>query len=119
MTQGLQGRIALVTGGSRGAGRAIALGLAADGADVAVNYRKDDAAAAEPVAAIEALGRRAIAVQPSVAHAAAAPALVEPVTGDVGPLSLLVSNPCTPTLGRPVAATHPHARPTLPPTPPP
>ena len=55
----LQGRVALVTGGSRGIGRGIALGLAEDGADIVVNYRKDEAAAKETVAAIEALGRKA------------------------------------------------------------
>ena len=55
----LAGRIALVTGASRGIGRAIAIALARAGADVAVNYRRDDVAAGETVAAIEALGRRA------------------------------------------------------------
>ena len=63
---GLEGRVALVTGGGRGIGRAIALALAEDGADVAVNYRKDEAAAQETVAAIEALGRRARAYPGSV-----------------------------------------------------
>ena len=55
----LQGRVALVTGGSRGIGRGIALALAEDGADVAINYRRDEAAAKETVSAIESLGRRA------------------------------------------------------------
>ena len=62
----LEGRVALVTGGSRGIGRGIALGLAEDGANVVVNYRKDEAAAKETVAAIEALGRRAKAFAGSV-----------------------------------------------------
>ncbi len=59
----LQGRVAIVTGGNRGIGRGIALGLAADGADVAINYRKDSEGAAETVAEIEAMGRKAIAYQ--------------------------------------------------------
>ena len=62
----LRGRVALVTGGSRGVGRAIALGLAEDGADLAVNYRRDREAADEVVAAIGRLGRRAVAYQASV-----------------------------------------------------
>lgn len=56
---GLQGRLAFVSGGSRGIGRAIAVGLAADGADVAISYRRDEQAAADTVAENEALGRRA------------------------------------------------------------
>ena len=59
-------RVALVTGGGRGIGRAISLGLAADGVDVAVNYRKDEAAALDTVREIEALGRRAVAYQASI-----------------------------------------------------
>jgi NAD(P)-dependent dehydrogenase (short-subunit alcohol dehydrogenase family) len=58
----LTGKVALVTGGSRGLGRAIALAFAGQGADVAVNYRAGADRAAEVVAAIEALGRRAIAI---------------------------------------------------------
>lgn len=58
----LAGRIALVTGGARGIGRAIALALAEAGADVAVNYREQTAAAEAVADAIRALGRRAIAV---------------------------------------------------------
>ena len=53
---GQDGRVALVTGGGRGIGKAIALGLAEDGADIAINYRKNDEAAAETVAEIEKIG---------------------------------------------------------------
>ena len=53
------GRTALVTGGGRGIGREIALGLAEDGADVAISYRRDEESALATVAEIEALGRRA------------------------------------------------------------
>ncbi len=52
----LSGRVAMVTGGGRGIGRAIALGLAADGAEVAVNFRKDEESARQTVATIEAEG---------------------------------------------------------------
>ena len=62
----LEGRVALVTGGGRGIGKAIALGLAEDGADVALNYRRDADAAQQTVKEIEALGRRANAYSASI-----------------------------------------------------
>ena len=66
MEVSLKGRTALVTGGSRGIGRAIALSLAEAGADVAINYRRDEGAAKETVAAIESKGRKARAYSASV-----------------------------------------------------
>ena len=59
----LKGKRALVTGASRGIGAAIAQALATEGADVAITYEKSAAAAAEVVRTIEALGRRAVAIQ--------------------------------------------------------
>ena len=66
----LQNRIALVTGASRGIGKSIALALAAEGADVAVNYRKQSAAAESVAEAIQKLGRRCITIQADAAESA-------------------------------------------------
>lgn len=88
----LAGRTALVTGASRGIGRGIAIGLAETGADVAVNYTRGEDAAAETVAAIRALGRKAKAYQASVADEAACAAMVAAVEADFGPMSILVNN---------------------------
>ena len=103
----LQGRIALVTGAGRGVGRSIALGLAADGADVAVNYRRDEDAAARTVADIEALGRRAVAVCASVDDPEADAEMVDHVAGALGPISILVNNAGQASRGRSVADTDP------------
>jgi NAD(P)-dependent dehydrogenase (short-subunit alcohol dehydrogenase family) len=103
----LSGRIALVTGGSRGIGRAIALGLARDGADVAVNFRRDAGAAEETVKAIEALGHRALAVQASVDDFEADRAMVESVRRSLGPVDILINNAGLASRGHSVADTDP------------
>jgi L-rhamnose 1-dehydrogenase len=101
MGEALRGRTALVTGASRGIGRGIALGLAAAGADVAVNYHvpadpefgHDNAAdAAAVVAEIEKLGRRGLAVQADVAVGAAVTTMVGEVVRGLGGLDILVNS---------------------------
>ena len=103
----LSGRVALVTGAGRGIGRSIALGLAEDGADVAVNYRRDDGAANEVVSAITAMGCRAIAVQASVDSFEADEAMVAEVVDRLGPIGILVHNAGIASRGQSVADTEP------------
>jgi 3-oxoacyl-[acyl-carrier protein] reductase len=86
----LSGRIALVTGGTRGIGRAIALRLAAGGADVAVASRSSDGAPV--VRELEKLGARALAVQADVADPEAARRMVDQVRQALGPADILVNN---------------------------
>ncbi|TDV16495.1 SDR family NAD(P)-dependent oxidoreductase [Paraburkholderia caballeronis] len=88
----LNDRVALVTGGSRGIGRAIALALAAAGAAVAVNYRQREREAADVVAAIEQAGGRAFAVRADVSVAADVKAMIDEVTGRFGSIDVLVNN---------------------------
>jgi NAD(P)-dependent dehydrogenase (short-subunit alcohol dehydrogenase family) len=99
--------VALVSGGSRGIGRAICLALAADGCDVAVNYRRDADAAARTVEDVEGLGRRAIAVQADVSDFAACQAIVERVHDGLGPPSILVHNGGIASRGNSVVDTDP------------
>ncbi|MFB8001144.1 SDR family NAD(P)-dependent oxidoreductase [Nocardia sp. NPDC056000] len=103
----LAGRVALVTGSGRGIGRAIALALAEDGADVAVNYRSDAESAAETVAAIQALGRRAIPVQASVDSVEDDERMVDHIIDEFGHIDLLVNNAGIASRGRFVADTDP------------
>jgi len=103
----LSGRVALVTGGSRGIGRAIALALAEDGADVAVNYARDEAAAKETVAAIEAKGRRARAYRASVDDFDALRAMVEAVSAELGAIDILINNAGIASRGLSVEKTDP------------
>ena len=88
----LNGRVALVTGASRGIGRAIAIALAAAGAEVAVNYRSGMEQAEAVVAAITTAGGRAYALQADVAVEGQATALVSEVVARSGRLDILVNN---------------------------
>lgn len=88
----LEGKVALVTGGSRGIGRAIALELAAEGAKVVVNYNSNSAAADEAVAEIEAAGGQGLAVQADVSDFDAAQTLVKTAIDHFGQLDIVVNN---------------------------
>jgi 3-oxoacyl-[acyl-carrier protein] reductase len=88
----LQHHIALVTGASRGIGKAIALALATEGADVAVNYRKESSAAESVAAEIQKLGRRAIAIQADVSEFAAVDRLFSEIEKNLGSVDILVNN---------------------------
>jgi 3-oxoacyl-[acyl-carrier protein] reductase len=88
----LDGRVALVTGGSRGIGAAIALRLATDGADVAITYESAADRAAQVVKEIEQIGRRGLAVQADSADAAAVRGTVDAVAAELGGLDILVNN---------------------------
>ena len=85
-------KIAIVTGGSRGIGNAIALDLARNGADVAINYRSSTDAANQLVKQIEGLGRKGLAVQADVASFSDAQKLSETVMNELGRLDILVNN---------------------------
>ncbi|WP_432119433.1 3-oxoacyl-ACP reductase family protein [Streptomyces sp. bgisy032] len=92
-TQGnLHGKVALVTGGSRGIGAATALCLAREGADVAVGYVNGKEAAEDVVRTVEALGRRAVALRADAADPAETAGLVDAAAGALGGLDVLVNN---------------------------
>ena len=92
MSKTLEGKIALITGGSRGIGAAIAKRLAADGANVAITYTQGADAAASVVKGIERAGGRAIAIQADAADADATKAAVEQTVAAFGQLDVLVNN---------------------------
>lgn len=88
----LSGRVALVTGASRGIGKAIALSLAGAGADVAVNYRVQAGAAEAVCKSIRSAGRKCIAVQADVSISADVERLVKTTENELGPVGILVNN---------------------------
>ena len=107
MEVSLAGRVALVTGASRGIGRAIALSLAEAGADIAVNFRRDAGAAEETVAAVTALGRKAIAYPAAVENWDEDVAMVTKVLEDFGGVDILINNAGIASRGNSVADTDP------------
>ena len=88
----LANKVALVTGGSRGIGAAIAKRLAADGASVAITYAKDASAASAVVKTIESNGGKAVAIQADAADTKAVKSAVEKAVAALGPLDVLVNN---------------------------
>jgi NAD(P)-dependent dehydrogenase (short-subunit alcohol dehydrogenase family) len=90
--KGLEGQVALVTGGAKRVGRSIALGLAAEGADVVVNYLESQAEAEELATEIRAMGRRAVAVGEDVSQRADVEKLFMFAENEFGRLDILVNN---------------------------
>jgi 3-oxoacyl-[acyl-carrier protein] reductase len=88
----LSGKTAVITGGARGIGRAIALRLAAQGADICFSYRGNSEAARTTAADVEALGRRVLTVQADVARQESAKELVDAAIAEMGAIDILVNN---------------------------
>ena len=104
---GLEGRVALVTGGNRGIGAGIALGLAADGADVAVVYRRDEESAKETVEAIRGQSRRAESYQASIDEWDENVRVVDAALADFGHIDILVHSAGVASRGHTVVDTDP------------
>ncbi|NIS78897.1 MAG: glucose 1-dehydrogenase [Anaerolineales bacterium] len=88
----LEGKVAIVTGGTRGIGKAIVLDLATNGADIALNYRQSDDLAKELAETITGMGRRALVVQADVSSFDDAHALVQKVLDEFGRVDILINN---------------------------
>src|SRR4029434_561213 len=107
VTRPLGGGVALCTGASRGIGRGIALRLAREGADCAITYRRNETAAAETVAAVEALGRRAHAERLERAEPQQVGPVFERIVAVLGRVDILIANAAA-TAFRPVLEQKPH-----------
>ncbi len=107
LNMSLKGRVALISGGNRGIGKGLALGLAREGADIALNYRRDEASAIQTIAEIEALGRKVIPYQASVDDYDAVEEMVNKVANDFGKLDILINNAGIASRGQSVADTDP------------
>ena len=103
----LEGRVTIVTGGNRGIGKGIALGLAQDGADIAINYRSNTDEAEATAAEIEKLGVRAMPYQAPVDDYEAVKTMVAQVATDFGQIDILVNNAGIASRGLSVADTDP------------
>ena len=103
----LKGRVAIVTGGNRGIGRSIAIGLAEDGADIAINFRRDEQGADETLAVIRELGVTAQAYQAPVDDYEAVHEMVAHIASDFGQIDILVNNAGIASRGNSVADTDP------------
>ncbi len=103
----LKGRVAIVTGGNRGIGRSIAIGLAEDGADIAINFRRDEQGADETLAVIRELGVTAQAYQAPVDDYEAVREMVAQIASDFGQIDILVNNAGIASRGNSVADTDP------------
>ena len=101
------GRVAVVSGGGRGIGAAISKKLAGQGATVAVNFRRDEAAAQQTVAEIAAAGGRAVAYQASVDDPAQVEVMVAQILADLGQVDILICNAGTASRGQSLVDTDP------------
>jgi NAD(P)-dependent dehydrogenase (short-subunit alcohol dehydrogenase family) len=103
----LNGRTALITGGGRGIGRAIALALAEDGADVALTYRRDENAARQTADQINELGRRSMVIAGAMEDFDDVRAMAATAIAELGPIAILVHNAGIASSGRKVVDTDP------------
>src|SRR2546428_3794854 len=103
----LDGKTALVTGGGRGIGRGIVVEFAGEGADVAINYRRDREAAEAAAAEVRALGRRAVVLQADVGEREGVEAMVAQAVELLGGLDVAVANSRVAAPGATGAKTHP------------
>lgn len=103
----LVNRLALVTGSGRGIGKGIALALAEDGADIAINFARDENAAAETVEEIRKMGRKANAYQAAVHNYNECSEMVQKIHSEMGPVGILINNAGIASRGKTVADTDP------------